>query len=131
MGDFYEEMAVMARELLAPTSQGGLGQGTLAIVRRVPTAPVNEWEQPPVTEVIEVLNGAVRGVSSQLVFSGNLGAAGPVILSTDLSATCTPPSIPYQPGDAFTIDGRPVMVIRVDNIPAAGTAVAVRFILRG
>lgn len=131
MGDFYEDMAAMARDLLAPTSKGGLGQGVLAIVRKTPSTPSNEWDTPTYTTTTEVLNGAVRGVSAQLVSPPNMGVGGPIVLATDLTAVCTPPKQDFGPGDVFTIDGIPVTVVRHDKLPAAGVTVAVRFILRG
>ncbi|WP_417548710.1 hypothetical protein, partial [Marinobacter segnicrescens] len=67
MADFYAEMAAMASDLLAPTSQGGLGQGLVKISRKTVTDPVNSWEQPTVSWSTQTLRAAVSGVSQKLV----------------------------------------------------------------
>lgn len=131
MVGFYDDMADMARDLLAPTSKGGLGQGVIAIVRQTEVPAPNEWEAPTYVESTEVLNGAVKGVSADLVSSAGFGGGGPVILATDLQAVCTPPKSAFSAGDIMTIDGKPLTVIRYDNIPPAGVTVVTRFILRG
>lgn len=129
MADFYAQMAVMARGLLAPTSQGGLGQGEIVLTRSTPGTPgPNPWDPvQPVTQS-EILRGAVRGVSEKLVGT-QMGDA--VILATDRVATCEVPSIEYQAGDALAIDGKPVVILAYERIPAAGTAAAVKFTVRG
>ncbi len=68
MAEFYSEMAKMARDLLAPTSAGGLGQGVITLTRHTTTPNPNTWEDPISEETVtETLRGAVRGVSSRLV----------------------------------------------------------------
>lgn len=131
MAQFYEEMAAMSRDLLAPTSRGGLGQGVIAIIHRTQVDPVNEWDTPWYTTTTEILDGAVSGVSQKMISSGELGQGGPVILATDLQAVCTPPKTPFATGDILTIDGKHMTVISYDNIPPAGVAVVTKFILRG
>lgn len=130
MSGFYEEMAAMARDLLSPTDKGGLGQGVIAIVRRTEVPAANEWEMPTYIPSTEVLDGAVSGVSEEMVTSPGLGGGGPVILASDLQAICTPPKTAFGTGDILTVDGKPRTVVRYDNIPPAGVAVVTRFILR-
>ena len=130
MGDFYDDMAQLAQDLLAPTSQGGLGQGTIEIERTTLVPAVNEWTPPTYTYSRETLKGTARGVSQQMVGAPSVGETGPTILSTDLSVTCTPPRLPFKAGDSLLLDGRPVVVIRYDQSPAIGTPVTVRFIVR-
>lgn len=65
---FYEDMAQTARDLLAPTDAGGLGQGTIALVRYVPGAPsANPWD-PPATpsREVTVLDGALDALAARL-----------------------------------------------------------------
>lgn len=130
MSDFYSEMAQMASDLLAPTSQGGLGQGVLELTRVIPGVP--DPDQPwlpvqPVRQTVPV-RGAVRGISKELV-----GAEmnGTVLVASDRVAICEVPSIEYTAGDVLTVDGVPVHVIAVEKIPAAGITSAVRFYIRG
>lgn len=120
----------MARDLLAPTSQGGLGQGEIVLTRNVPGIPDEDQPWLPVegSQQSETLDGAVRGVDSRLVGTES-GSA--VILASDRQAICTVPDMDYRAGDTLSVDGTPVTVISVENIPAAGTTVATRFIIRG
>ena len=130
MADFYESMAQMASELLAPTSQGGLGQGVIILARSTPGTPNPNapWEPVTPTVTTETLKGAARGVDSRLV---GTEVGGAVILATDKQIICAPPVMQYQAGDTLSIDGVPVHVIAVEKIPAAGVTSAVKFIVRG
>lgn len=129
MADFYSDMAKMASDLLAPTSQNGLGQGTIILSRIIPGPPPdNPWEPPTIVEQSEPLRGAVRGVSQELI---GTEVGGTVILASDRQAICAPPSMGYTAGDTLVVDGVPVHIVAVQNIPAAGTVSAVRFIIRG
>lgn len=130
MADFYADMAKMARNLLAPTSQGGLGQGELKLTRITPGVPDPDrpWDPvEPITETVTI-NGAVSGVSAQLVGT-QVGDA--VLSATDRVAITEVPSIEYTAGDVLSVDGKPVIVLAVRNIPAAGTPSAVKFFIRG
>lgn len=129
MADFYSEMAAMARGLLAPTSQGGLGQGEIVLTRKTPGTPgPNPWDPvEPITQS-ETLRGAVSGVSQELVGTEMGGA---VILSSDRQAICAVPTLQYQAGDVLSVDGVPVNILGVQRIPAAGIAAAVKFVIRG
>ena len=129
MADFYSDMAKMASDLLAPTSQNGLGQGTIILSRIVPGPPPdNPWEPPTTVEQSEPLRGAARGVSQELV---GVEVGGTVILASDRQVICAPIEMGYTAGDTLIIDDVPVHIIAVQNIPAAGTVSAVRFIVRG
>lgn len=129
MADFYTEMAAMTRGLLAPTSQGGLGQGEIVLTRKTPGTPgPNPWDPvEPVTQA-ETLRGAARGVSQRLV---GTEMGGTVILASDRQAICEVPRMQYQAGDTLSVDGTPVHIIAFERIPAAGTTSAVRFTIRG
>lgn len=127
---FYEDMAQTARDLLAPTDAGGLGQGTIALVRYVPGAPsANPWD-PPATpsREVTVLDGAARGVGKELI--GAPVETGGQIVATDLQVIVAPWDGEYAAGQVLEIDGAPVTVLKVENIPAAGPVCAVRFVVR-
>lgn len=130
MADFYSEMADVAREMLAPTDEGGLGQGKIEIVREVPGAPgPNPWDPPlPPTYTRTALDGAARGVSKDLV--GLPVETGGQIVATDLQVIVAPWGGAYEPADVLELDGVPVTVLKIENIPAAGTVCAVRFLVR-
>lgn len=128
MTDFYESMRRTAEELLAPTSQGGLGQGSIVLSRQSSTPGANPWDPPVTTPKTETLNGAVRGVSKELI---GVEMGGTVILASDRQAICAPPSMGYTAGDTLVVDGVPVHILAVQNIPAAGVTSAVKFFIRG
>ena len=130
MSDFYDDLAAMTRELLAPTSQNGLGQGVLELIRITPGVPDSDKPWLPVqpTEQTELLKGAAKGVSSQLI---GTEAGSAVILASDRVVICAPPVMQYQAGDVLSVDGVRVTVLSVERIPAAGTPSAVKFLVRG
>ena len=130
MADFYADMAKVSAQLLAPTSQGGLGQGVIILARSTPGTPNPNapWEPVTPTVTTETLKGAARGVDSRLV---GTEVGGAVILASDRQIICAPPVLQYQAGDTLSIDGVPVHVIAVERIPAAGIVSAVKFIVRG
>lgn len=130
MADFYSEMAAMAGDLLSPTSQGGLGQGTLVLTHSVPGTvdPAEPWK--PVTPVTKTqsIKGAVKGISSRLV-GAEMG--GTVLLASDREAITEVPSIAYVAGDKLSVDGKQTHIIAVKRIPEAGVTSAVKFYIRG
>ena len=129
MSDFYQEMQQMARDLLAPTSARGLGQGTLVLTSITPGTPdpLEPWKPVTPKTTTQTLRGAVKGVSSKLI---GVEVGGTVIVSTDREAITEVPSIAYKAGDLFSVDSKEVRVISVQPIPAAGTVSAVRWIIR-
>lgn len=128
MSDFYESMRQTAEDLLAPTSQGGLGQGNIVLSRQTSVPVDNPWHPPVTTTSTETLRGAVSGVSKELI---GVEMGGTVILASDRQAICAPPQMGYIAGDTLVVDGVPVHIVAVQKIPAAGVTSAVRFIIRG
>ena len=130
MTDFYSDLAAMARSLLAPTSQGGLGQGRIELTHVEPGVvdPLKPWEPVEPTRTTIEIRGAVRGVDKRLVGT-EVGST--VILASDRVAITEVLPIPYTAGDTLSIDGVPVHIIQVEGIPAAGIRSAVRFLIRG
>lgn len=129
MADFYQQMAAVSAELLAPTSQGGLGQGEIKLTRITQGTPDPDkpWEPVSPTKTTETLKGAVKGVDSKLV---GTEAGSAVIRATDREVICAPPSIGYMAGDVLSIDSKDVLILSVQKIPAAGITSAVKFIVR-
>lgn len=130
MSDFYTQMGQVAAELLAPTGQGGLGQGNVVLSRKIPGTPDPDAPWIPVepTNQRETLRAAVRGVSKELV---GTEAGSTVIVASDRQAICAPITMGYTAGDTLIVDGVPVHIVAVSNIPAAGITSAIRFIIRG
>lgn len=130
MSDFYTEMAGVARELLAPTSEGGLGQGKIELVRYTPgAAPAQPWEPPATpTRTVTPLDGAASGVSKELI--GAPVETGGQIVATDRQVIVAPWGGAYEPGDVLELDDAPVTVLKIINIPAVGTVCAIKFVVR-
>lgn len=130
MADIYDRMQATARRLLAPTSEGGLGQGSIALVRYVPGAPgPDPWSPPsPSTRQITTLKGAARGVGKELI--GAPVETGGQIVATDLIVIVAPWGGAYEPTDVLEIDGIPLSILSAKNIPAAGTVCAIQFVVR-
>lgn len=105
-------------------------QGKIELVKETPGTPDPHNPFLPVPPVVmrETVPGVVRGVSSQMI---GVEAGGTIILASDRQALCNVPSTSYQAGDTLTVDGRPTKILRVENIPAAGPPLKVRFIIRG
>lgn len=129
MSDIYTDMAKVAQDLLAPTSSNGLGQGSITITHIHPGTPdlAQPWVPVAPQTITQTLRGAVRGVSMRLVGSE---VGGTIILASDRVATTEAPTIEYKAGDQMVVDGKAVQVLSVEKIPAAGTTVAVKWIIR-
>lgn len=128
--DFYQDMRQVARELLAPTNEGGLGQGDIELIRFIPgPKPANKWDPPsPPERDITVLDGIARGVGKEMI--GAPVETGGQIIATDLQVVVAAWGGSYQPGNVLEVDGTPVTVLKVEQIPAAGIACAHRFVVR-
>lgn len=118
---FYDEMRGVADELL-----GEFAQGTVTITKPGASTPgPNAWD-PPVTSdpVVYTLDATVKGVSRQFV-------DGTTVLATDLEVTAAVFGAELEPADQLAIDGQVVVVVETLRVPAAGTLVAWKFIVRG
>lgn len=130
MADFYDRARAMVGRRLSPTSEGGLGQGSIQLVRYVEgPPPANSWDPPSEpTRQVTPLDGAARGVGKELI--GAPIETGGQIVATDLVVIVAPWGGAYEPADVLEIDGRPVTVLSIKNIPEAGTVCAVQFVAR-
>lgn len=121
MTDFYADMAAIADEVMTEFKQG-----TVLLRRTVPGAsdPLTPWIPGVPTVTDYPLKAAVKGVSQQYV-------DGTTVLSSDEQVTCSVPTVtPDTATDSLLIDGVAVTVVKNFAIPAAGTPVAYRFIVR-
>jgi hypothetical protein len=124
---FYDDIAAMAAELLAPEADGGLGQGSVVLIRTTPGTPDPEepWVAVVPTTETETLRAVVSGAAKF--------ADGVTILATDLRIVAAVPVMDWRMGSdvlSLTIDGRPATIVRARGIPAAGTPAAIEFIAR-
>lgn len=135
----YGKMQGTATRLLARFKQG-----RVTVVRTTQTEKPDDWPtwEPwtgeTTTQVYE-LDAVVRGVSAKLI-DGN------VVIASDLELTCsqkmvlvevdgaavTPSAVAFEAGllDTLAIDGKPVTIVRDLTVPAAGTPVAHRYVVR-
>lgn len=113
----YDDMRLTADSLLSDFKQGTIEIGTTVSV-----AGVTPLAAPTITTTWTEYNGVARGVSSKYV--DNL-----TILTTDLMITMQADATP-QVGGLCRLDGSIRNIIRVDNIPGAGTVVAKRVFIR-
>lgn len=149
MADFFDEMAVMARDLLRPSDQGGLGAktGSLKYVRIAPGAPpTNEWEPDPEPVRFELpIRGQSFGIGKELVgteientvlVSSDLYVVAPVIFEgLGVHNWWTYYFLPtgsdsVNVSHVIELDGVAVIIVSVEKIPAVGTTSALRFIVR-
>lgn len=119
MAGFYDEMAEMARELLAPEDHGGLGQGAITIVRLVPGEPNPDapWEPVEPTRVAEDVD-QIGEAKTEYVQGGT-------VIITDYAYMTVPTStLTTTPGDLVERDGVHVgTVVHAENDPPHGVAV--------
>lgn len=130
MTDIYARAAALTQRMLKPTSEGGYGQGSIVLIRLTPgDPPANAWDPPadPIS-VRTTLRGAASGVSKELV--GVEASPGTTIVATDLQIIVAPWGGAYEPGDILELDGAPLTILAVRNIPAVGTVAAIKFVAR-
>lgn len=101
---------------------GNAAQGTIEIGATVSVDGVTPLDAPTVTTTWTEYNGVARGVSLKYV-------DGETILSTDLQLIIEADTT-ASVGGFVRIDGNIRNIIRIDNIPAAGTVVAKRVFVR-
>lgn len=144
MADRYAKFQKTATRLI-----GKWKQGRVTVVRVTQTEPPSDWptwqprDSPTTTHVYE-LDAVVKGVSAKLI-DGNVVVASDreltcshkmtlveMIVGDDDPVVSTTP-VPFDAGllDTLTVDGKPVTIVRDLNVPAAGTPVAHRYVVRG
>jgi hypothetical protein len=99
-------------------------QGVIVLTKTVTAPGPNAWTPGEATTTEYPLKATAKGVSKQFI-------DGTTILATDIEITAAAFGADPTPADAVTLDGKSVTVLRVWRIPAAGTLVAWKFIVRG
>ncbi|MDV3257745.1 MAG: hypothetical protein LOX97_08205 [Sphingomonas sp.] len=117
---FYDDMQAVATDVLTEFAQGAV---TLTRVTPGEVDPEEPWVVPEPETTSYALKAAVRGVSQELV-------DGSEVVASDLMVTAAVPEIVPAMTDLLEIDGRAMTLVRIDAIPAAGTVVAYRLIVR-
>lgn len=119
MSAFYGKMQGVATRLLTRFNQGVL---TLA---KATTAPSDDpWTPGAPTTITYTLQATAKGVSKEFI-------DGTTIVATDIEITAAAFGAEPDPADVLAIDGKAVTLLRVIRVPAAGTLVAWKFVVRG
>lgn len=96
-----------------------LGQGSVSLVQITTTPGEFEWSPPVTSETVTPLAATVKGVAMELV-------DGSQVLSSDIWVQMAVASPEPSTGDRIRIDGVDHAILRIDRLPGAGEAVAVR-----
>jgi hypothetical protein len=114
---FYDEMQGIASELLAEFKQG-------TIIYNHPGAVSGDaWNPVQGTAVPYTLDAASNGVSQEYV-------DGTSVLATDREVAAAVFGQTPTTSGTISMDGRVLQIVRVIKIPAAGTAVSWKMIVR-
>lgn len=114
---FYEDMQGVATEVLTE-----FNQGTLRLLRHTPGGGPSH-NPGPATYVPSNVNGAVSGVSEEHL-------KDTLIKATDLLARIAVPANAPRTQDRLEIDGVAYPIVKVVQVPAAGTPVAFQVFVR-
>lgn len=114
---FFDDMAGVAFNLLAPDLAGGLGVSGVSLIRRTTTTPAEEWREPDTVETREVLRAFAQ---SGIEFSDQTA-----ILASDVVITAAMPQMDWRiesPGTLFVdLAGRVLPVVMVEAVPPVPT----------
>ena len=115
MVGFYDEMADMAWELLAPEHEGGLGHGIVQL-KRVTTAPwPDEWTPGVETLATWPLSATAKRLHQRY-------ENGVLIVQAGDMVTLAMPEVEPQITDKLVIDGAERAITNLTPIPPAGTS---------
>lgn len=117
MGDFYNRLQGTASKLLTKFNQGSikyLAQGTT-------TGP--SWAPVVGLPTEYTMKATATGVAQKFV-------DGTLVLASDIQIMCAVFDVSPTTSGVIDIDGREHQIVRVDQIPAAGTPVAWRIFCR-
>lgn len=114
----YDELTSVVSEVMSEFKQG-----SIKLVSITPgTGPADEPGEP--TESLTTLDAVARGVSSKYVKDG-LALASDLMVSAAVVAGVTPKN-----SDFIEIDSVRYKIVQIMNLPAAGTKLVWKFIVR-
>lgn len=119
---FYDDMAQVARDLLAPDTAGGLGQGAITLVRTTPGTPDPAQPWVPVTPTVTTEDvNQISKTKAEYISAGT-------IVQADLAYVIEAPRvIQPKPGDTVQVGGVYVGgVVHSEPFPAHGVTVLVK-----
>lgn len=106
-------------------------QGTVSLTRTTPgsSSPATPWIPGEPTVETYTLDATVSAIMADQANAKFID--GTTITASDLVVTCAVPPITPDAGDTVTIDGAAHTVLKVIQLPAAGTPVAFKLIVSG
>lgn len=117
MADFYSQMQAVASQLL-----GRFKQGTI-IYNQPGAVSGDDWNPTIGPDVTHTLDATANGVSEAYV-------DGTSVLATDKEVTAAAFGVTPTTSGTLSIDGQTLQIVRVWQVPAAGTPVAWKMIVR-
>ena len=115
----YGRMAGVATRLLTR-----FNQGVITLTTAPPAPGADPWTPGAPTTATYTLQATAKGVSKEFI-------DGTSIVATDIEITAAAFGAEPDPADVLAIDGKMVTLLRVIRLPAAGTLVAWKFVVRG
>ena len=119
---FYDDLQQVARDLLAPDTAGGLGQGKITLVRTTPGTPDPAQPWVPVTPTVTTEDvNQISKTEAEYISAGT-------IVQTDLAYVIEAPRVIQPvPGDTVKVGGVHVGgVVHVVKFPPHGVTVLVK-----
>lgn len=100
-------------------------QGVITLTRSTPGTPDPDEAWTPVEPTLTTytIKATAKGVSKEFI-------DGTTIVASDLEITAAAFGADPEPADALAIDGKAVTLLRIIRLPAAGTLVAWKFVVR-
>ena len=117
MADFYSQMQGVASQLLGQFKQGTIIYNQPGEV----TGP--EWSPTVGEDIQHTLDATANGVSQEYV-------DGTSVMATDKEVTAAVFGVVPSTSGTLTIDGQTLQIVRVWQVPAAGTPAAWKIIAR-
>lgn len=114
----YARMQGVATRLLTRFNQGVI---TLAKTTTAPGA--DPWTPGTPTTTTYTLQATAKGVSKEFI-------DGTTVVATDIEITAAAFGAEPDPADVLSIDGKAVTLLKVIRLPAAGTLVAWKLVVR-
>lgn len=116
---FYDEMQTIAKNVL-----NEFNQGSIKLVHLTGSSNSSPDAPDEMKETIYTLKGSVKGVSFKYLKEG-------YVIHTDLEATVAViPDVQPTLNDFVEVDGVRYKIIRDVSVPAAGTKVVWKFLIR-
>jgi hypothetical protein len=116
---FYDDMADMVQEMLLPDEEGGLGQGTVKLLRvtRAAPDPSTPWIPGAEATTTYPLKASVKRLHQRY-------ENGVLIVETGDMVTFAVPEVVPAVTDRIVTDGAERAITNLTPVPSAGTPVA-------